>query len=213
MKVAVLCEYSGVVRDAFIQRGHDAVSCDLLPTESHGPHITGDCRLHDWSTFDLVIAHPTCTRLCNSGVRWLQERYLWDDMRAGAEFFNWCRRQGRANVTENPIPHRYARDIIGKYDQVIQPWQHGHKQTKATCLWLRGLDPLYPTNIVGPPPRGEAERRGWAKVHNASPGPDRWKIRSTTLVGVAAAMADQWGSPRRNGLVSHTLITPTRDGV
>lgn len=186
MKVAVLCEFSGVVRDAFIRKGHDAISCDLLPTESPGPHIVGDCLEQDWAGFDLLICHPPCTRLCNSGVRWLAERNLWGEMRKAAEFFKACLDLGERVACENPVMHRYAVEIVGrKADQYIQPYQFGHGETKRTGLWLKGLPHLKPTN--------EVDGR-WARVHRASPGKDRWKERSVTYTGIAEAMADQWGS-------------------
>lgn len=186
IRVAVLCERSGVVRDAFIRAGHDAVSYDLAESSSPGPHILGDCRQHDLSWADLVIAHPPCTRLCNSGVRWLHERNLWNDMREAAAFFRWCMRQGKRCAVENPIPHRHATIEIGEpYTQVVQPWMFGHGETKATCLWLRGLPPLVPTNVVD----GRV-----ARVHRESPGPDRWMRRSLTYTGIAEAMAAQWGA-------------------
>lgn len=144
MRVLVGCEYSGIVRDAFIRAGHDAISCDLLSTESPGPHYQGDVFDIIDDGFDLAILHPPCTRLCNSGVRWLAERDLWDEMREGAEFF---KRLLHSNIpmiaVENPVPHRYALEIIGKkYDQTIQPWQFGHTTSKRTCLWFRNLPPL-----------------------------------------------------------------------
>lgn len=192
MKVAVLCEFSGIARDAFIARGHDAVSCDLLPSDRPGPHIQGDCREQDWAGYDLFICFPTCTRLCNSGVRWLHERDLWAEMRAGAEFFKWCLNLGKqydaACVCENPVMHKYAREIVGRGpDQIIQPWMFGHGETKATGLWLDGVPKLEPTNIV-------EGRHG--RVHREPPGPDRWRRRSETYPGVAAAMAEQWGDMR-----------------
>jgi len=185
VNVAVICEYSGRVRDAFIRRGHHAVSYDLLDTEQPGPHVKGDVREADLSWADIVIAHPPCTRLCNSGVRWLRERGLWSDLDAACEFFRWCLSLGKRCAVENPIPHKYAMERIGtRYTQIVQPWQHGHGETKATCLWLRGLPPLVPTCVVD----GRE-----AKVHRASPGPDRWKERSRTYHGIADAMAEQWG--------------------
>lgn len=184
MKVGVLCEFSGVVRDAFIRRGHDAVSCDLLPCEAPGPHIQGDCLAQDWSGFDLLICHPPCTYLCNSGVRWLSRpmRRAWMEQAAG--FFRAMLALPAPMVAvENPIPHGHAN--LPPYSQVIQPWQFGHGETKATCLWLKGLPSLVPTRIV--------EGRE-AVVHRATPGADRWKRRSKTYEGIAEAMADQWGS-------------------
>lgn len=195
MRVGVLCEFSGIVRDAFLRRGHDAISCDLLPTESPGPHIQGDCLAQDWSGFDLLICHPPCTYLCNSGVRWLwhgkksAERPCasrWQALYRGREFFmaclDLCRKVG-CGVCENPIPHKYA--DLPRYRQRIQPWEFGHPESKATCLWIHGLPDLLPTNVV-------AGRAG--RVHRESPGPDRWKRRSVTMPGIAEAMAEQWGS-------------------
>ena len=187
MKVLIACEYSGRVRDAWLKRGHQAISCDLLPTENQGPHYLGDVRdllNQDW---DLIIAHPPCTRLANSGVRWLHQRDLWHELDEACEFFNLfldhpcCR-----VVVENPIPHKYAVERLSRsYDQLIQPWQFGHGETKATCLWLKGVPPLIPTDIVS----GREQR-----IHFASPGPDRWKERSRTFIGIAEAMADQWST-------------------
>lgn len=186
MKVLIACEFSGVVRDAFRAMGHDAMSCDLLPTAVPGPHHQGDVLDVLYEGWDMLIGFPPCTRLCNSGVRWLNERNLWAELDEAAAFF---RKLLDAPIPrkamENPIPHKYAIERIGrKYDQIIQPWQFGHGETKATCLWLENLPPLQPTNIV--------EGRE-ARVHKASPGPDRWKERSETLPGIGAAMAAQWG--------------------
>jgi hypothetical protein len=186
MRVLIACKYSGVVRDAFINAGHDAISCDLLPTEKPGPHYQGDIFdiVHDG--FDLMIAHPPCTRLCNSGVRWLNERNLWDEMREGALFFKQILECNIPQICiENPIMHKYAKEIIGvDQSQIIQPWQFGHGETKATCLWIKGLPLLEPENIV----QGRA-----ANIHSMPPGPDRWKERSRTFQGIANAMANQWG--------------------
>ena len=186
MRVLVACEFSGIVREAFRARGHDAWSCDLLPSEQPGPHIQGDVRALLCGDWDMMIAHPPCTRLCNSGVSWLAKRNLWGEMEEAAVFFKElldCRIPIVA--IENPIPHKYALAIIGrKYDQVIQPWHFGHGETKATCLWLRGLPLLQPTAIVD----GRVQRSHWE-----SPGPDRWKNRSRTYTGIAQAMAEQWG--------------------
>lgn len=193
MKVGILCEYSGVVRDAFLRRGHDAISCDLLPSESSfGTHVQGDCLEQDWSSYDLIICFPPCTFLCNSGVRWLggsgpdrnQER--WANMYNAAQFFRRLLELPVPRIAiENPIMHKYAADLIGrKYDQIIQPWQFGHGETKATCLWLKGLPLLRPTNIV-------EGREG--RIHNLPPSADRGKIRSKTYFGIAEAFAIQWG--------------------
>ncbi len=210
LRVLVACEFSGIVRDAFARRGHDAWSCDLLPSETPGNHIIGDAvrilnsgepfgplpdhgRLTWW---DLLIAHPPCTYLANSGVRWLDSGENGERMAhmiLASQFFNallgeemFCAARHIPRVCiENPIQHRYARARIRKHDQIIQPWQHGHGETKATCLWLKGLPPLVPSNVV----EGRTPR-----VHYASPGPERWKERSRTLPGIAEAMAAQWGT-------------------
>jgi hypothetical protein len=187
MKVGILGEYSGTVRDALIDRGHDAISFDLLPTEKPGPHVQGDCFDSDLSGFDLLVCHPPCTYLCNSGVRWLHTQDgRWAKMRQGAEFFKRMLDLPCPKIAiENPIMHKYAVEIIGRrQDQVIQPWQFGHGETKATCLWLKGLAPLFPTDIVS----GRENR-----VHRLPPSPDRWKERSRTFQGIADAMAAQWG--------------------
>lgn len=186
MKVLVACEYSGTVRDAFIKRGHDAMSCDLLPTDKAGPHYQGDVFDIINDGFDLMIAHPPCTYLCNSGVRWLHtDKSRMDKMREGAEFFKKLLECNIPKIAiENPIMHKYAKEIIGRnQDQIIQPWQYGHGETKATCLWLKGLPHLKPTNIV----QGRTQR-----IHLLPPSKDRWKLRSTTFQGIADAMADQW---------------------
>ena len=189
MRVLVACEFSGTVREAFRERGHDAMSCDLLSTEIPGWHYKGDLLdVIYGSRWDLMIAHPPCTYLANSGVRWLRTQPgRWGAMRDGAVFF---RSLLNANipriVIENPIMHKYAVEIIGRrQDQVIQPWQFGQGETKAVCLWLKNLPPLVPTDVV--------EGRE-ARVHRMPPGPDRWKERSRFFPGIAAAMADQWGS-------------------
>lgn len=191
MKVLVACEFSGIVRDAFKTKGHDAWSCDLLPTESEDKkhHLIGSVldfimpRLDKW---DLMIAHPPCTYLCNSGVRWLYERKdRKEKMKNAANFFRVLLEANISRIAiENPIPHKYAVEIIGrKYNQIIQPWQFGHGETKATCLWLKNLPKLKPTNIV-------VGRKG--RIWKESPSPDRWKARSRTYQGIASAMAEQW---------------------
>jgi hypothetical protein len=186
MKVLVACEFSGIVRDAFIKRGHDAMSCDLLPTERDGPHYQGDVFDIIDEGWDLMIAHPPCTRIANSGVCWLEKRNLWDDMRNASAFFRSLLDADIPCIAiENPIPHKYALEIIGrKYDQIIHPWQFGHGETKATCLWLKNLPKLEPTNIVD----GRIPR-----IHYMPPGPNRSRERSRTYQGIADAMADQWG--------------------
>lgn len=188
LRVLIACESSGVVRDAFRRRGHDAMSCDLLETERPGPHYRGDVRDVLREQWDLLIAHPTCTYLTNSGVRWLYtDPKRWPKMFEGAEFFRLFDQASHIprRAVENPIPHGFALQLMGRrYDQIMQPWMFGHGETKATCLWLTGLPKLLPTNIVS----GRE-----ARVHRMPPGPDRWRERSRTLDGVAEAMAAQWG--------------------
>lgn len=176
------CEFSGVVRDAFIAAGHDAMSCDLLASERAGPHHQGDVLdLLKGEQFDLLIAHPPCTYLAVSGARWFKDRRAEQD-----EAIGFVASLMEADVPriaiENPVSVISTR--LCKPTQIVQPWWFGHPETKATCLWLKGLPRLVATNVV--------EGRE-ARVHRASPGPDRWKERSRTLTGVAAAMASQWG--------------------
>lgn len=186
MTVLVACEYSGIVRDAFINRGIDAISCDVIPSEAPGPHYEGDARDMLGEPWDMIIAHPPCTRLANSGVRWLAERNLWADLEEACAFFRlFLDHPCRQVAIENPIPHRHAVERIGKgYTQRIQPWQFGHGESKAICLWLKGLPPLVETDRVD-----GREQRVW----RMAPGPDRAKQRSRFFTGIAAAMADQWG--------------------
>lgn len=188
LRVLVACEYSGRVRDAFIARGHDATSCDMLPTEVSGPHIQGDVLSLLRKPWDIVIAHPPCTRLCNPGVRWLHERDLWADMEAGAAFFMACLDANAPLVAvENPVMHKYAAAICGKPSFTVQPWQFGDPAKKRTCFWTKGLPPLVPTSDLT-----ASDAR--PDCHHASPGPDRWKERSRTYQGIADAIAEQWGA-------------------
>lgn len=187
-RVLIGCEHSGVVRDAFLRRGVDAWSCDLLPTASPGPHLQCDVREVWGDAWGLVILHPDCTFLSNSGVRWLYTQPgRWEKMQQAALFFRQCLNAPVPRLAvENPVMHGHARKIAGRGpDCSFQPWQHGHGEIKRTCLWLKNLPPLMPSRIV-------AGRE--AKVHRAAPSPDRWKIRSRTLEGVAEAMAAQWGA-------------------
>lgn len=183
MKVLVACEYSGRVRDAFIRGGHDAMSCDLLPTDVEGPHYQGDVFDIIDSGWDLMIAHPPCTDLAVSGARHFAAKIA--DGRQGRAL-DFVRRLLDAPVErialENPISIISSK--IRKPDQIIQPWQFGHGETKATCLWLKNLPKLVPTNIV--------EGRE-ARIHKMPPSADRWKKRSETYLGIASAMAEQWG--------------------
>lgn len=187
-RVLVGCEFSGIVRDAFIARGHEAWSCDIIPSEPYSEfHIQGDVLPLLDESWDLGIFHPPCTYLCNSGVRWLHTRpERWQDLDVGANFFkNFLSTKIPRVCIENPIMHKYAKAIIGKeYSQIIQPWQYGHGETKATCLWLENLPNLKPTNIVD----GRVGR-----IHGIGPGPNRAKERSKTFLGIADAMAEQWG--------------------
>jgi hypothetical protein len=187
MRVLVACEYSGRVRDAFLRAGHDAMSCDLLPTDVPGPHYQGDIRnlSFGYGEWDLMIAHPPCTHLAVSGARWFKDKL--DEQTEALEFVRWLMTGWLSAripkiAIENPISIISTR--IRKPDQIIQPWQYGHGETKATCLWLKNLPKLTPTNIV--------EGRE-ARVHKMPPSPDRWKERSRTYQGIADAMAAQWG--------------------
>jgi len=197
MRALIACEFSGVVRRAFLARGHDAWSCDLLPSEDgSNRHITGDARDHLDEGWDLLmVAHPPCTRLCNSGVRWLSvpppgktSEQMWRELDEAADLFAafWNAPIERIAI-ENPVMHRHAKTRIRNYEpfaQSVQPWQFGHGETKRTCFWLKNLPTLRPTMIV--------EGRQ-ARVHRAPPTPDRWKERSRFFPGIANAMAEQWG--------------------
>lgn len=181
MRVLVACEFSGVVRDAFTNLGHEAMSCDLLPTEQPGPHYMGDVRDILSDGWDLMIAHPPCTHLAVSGARWFAKKQK--EQAAALEFVRLLMAAPIPHICiENPISIISSR--VRKPDQIIQPWQYGHGEMKATCLWLKNLPPLQPTNIVD----GRV-----ARVHRLPPGPDRWKERSRTYTGIANAMAAQWG--------------------
>lgn len=203
MKVLVACEYSGRVRDAFIAAGHDAMSCDLLPTESPGPHYQGDIRDVLYSGWHLMVAHPPCTTLTNAGVRWLYQpsskgtaEQRWADMREAAEFYLLLRNAPiQMKAIENPVMHCHARELVGSVRrQIVQPWWFGDPAFKATGLELHGLPDLVPTNKLTPPKSGTDEHKAWSAIHRASPGPNRWKDRSRTFQGIAAAMAAQWGN-------------------
>jgi len=200
MKVLVACEFSGIVRDAFTALGHDAWSCDILPTESPGNHIQGDVLSVLNKGWDLMIAHPPCTYLTNAGVGHLHEhvksvngirakihgKARWEELCKAAEFFNALKNAPIPKTAiENPIPHKYARELIGRYQQKIQPYYFDHGETKATCLWLKGLPPLMATIL-------RTERH--PRCHLEPPGPERAKNRSRTYAGIAKAMAEQWGT-------------------
>lgn len=194
MKVLVACEYSGIVREAFRDQGYDAVSCDVRETEQPGPHIQKDVlEVLDEraSEFDLMIAHPPCTYLSNSGVRWLYEKdERWQDMIEGAVFFRKLLNADIPHIAvENPIMHKWAKKVIGIEDrdpETIQPWMFGEPENKAICLWKKNLPDLEPTDIV------KEEKRS-STVHKMPPSEDRSKKRSLFFEGVAEAMAEQYG--------------------
>jgi hypothetical protein len=182
MRVLIACEYSGAVRDAFINNGHDAMSCDLLPTDVDGPHYQGDVFDVINDGWDLMIAHPPCTHLAVSGARWFKDKV--EEQKEALEFVQRLMDAPIDKIAiENPISIISSR--IRKPEQIIQPWMFGHGETKATCLWLKGLPKLFATDVV--------EGRE-AKIHKMSPGPNRWKERSKTYQGIATAMANQWGA-------------------
>lgn len=187
MRVLVACEFSGIVRDAFRARGHDAVSCDLLPSERPGSHIEGDVLAALGGGWDLMIAHPPCTHLAVSGARWFKDKRAEQD--EALEFVRLLLGAPIERIAlENPVSVISSR--IRKPDQIIQPWQFGHGEVKATCLWLKNLPKLVPTNIVD----GRI-----ARVHHEAPSPERWKRRSRTYQGIAEAMASQWGALNTEG--------------
>ena len=201
MKILIACEYSGIVRDAFIKKGHDAISCDLLPTDRPGPHYQGDVFDIIDDGFDMMIAHPPCTRLANSGVRWLHVPpktktfdEMWLDLYEGVEFYKRIRAAKiPKKAIENPIMHKYATAMIGKIKRhIVQPWWFGDEAFKATGFELAGLPALNPSNKLNPPKIGTEEHKKWSSIHMMSPGAERAKLRSTTFLGMADAMADQW---------------------
>ncbi len=202
LNVLLACEESGTVRDEFIAAGHNAMSCDLLPTAKPGPHYRGDVRdvLH-WG-WDMMIAHPVCTRLTNSGVRWLHVpppgktiHEIWQEFEEGVDLYLALRNAPiDRKALENPVMHCYARERLGNVQRhIVQPWWFGEEMFKATGFELHGLPPLIATNKLTPPKPGTEEHKRWSWVHRASPGPDRAKIRSRTAPGIARAMASQWG--------------------
>jgi hypothetical protein len=204
MRVLVACEFSGVVRDAFTARGHDATSCDLLPSETPGSHYQGDVRDILDGNWDLLIAHPPCTYLASSGLHWNKRVPGRDELTREAMLFVF-KLMGEG-VSDNPIPRIALENPIGristayrKPDQVIQPWQFGHPFSKTTCLWLKGLPPLMATNVLEPPAYQANGKPRWDNMtptgqNKLGPSEDRWKLRSVTYPGIADAMADQWGN-------------------
>jgi len=197
MRVLIACEYSGTVRDAFLAAGHDAMSCDLLPTDKPGPHYQGDVFDILGDGWDMLIAHPPCTYLCSSGLHWNKRRPERAEQTEAALAFVQTLLDAPIEriALENPIGCISTR--IRKPDQTIQPWQFGHDASKATCLWLKNLGPLTPTQTV--PPRLIDGRKRWGNQTDSGqnklpPFADRWKIRSATYQGIADAMAAQWGA-------------------
>jgi hypothetical protein len=226
MRVLIGCETSGVVRRAFAARGHDAWSCDLLAADDRSNrHIVGDIRDILGDGWDLLaVMHPPCTRLCNSGVRWLTDpptkldshiyssatvqaydawtreqrlAFMWQCLDEGAALFSACWNAPIARIAvENPVMHKHAKARIANFQpaaQTVQPHWFGERAFKATGLYLKNLPPLIRTNPLTPPRPGSAEHKAWSAIHRASPGRDRWKLRSKTFPGIAEAMADQWG--------------------
>ncbi len=226
-RILIGCETSGVVRRAFAAHGHDVWSCDLLPAEDRSNrHIVGDVRDYLGEGWDLLaVLHPPCTRLCNSGVRWLSEpptkldattypreivaayrswnrdqrlAFMWQGLQEGAALFSACWNAPIERIAiENPVMHKHAKERIENFApaaQTVQPHWFGERAFKATGLYLKNLPPLVATDKLTPPKAGTAEHKAWSIVHRASPGPERWKLRSRTFDGIAEAMADQWGS-------------------
>lgn len=190
MRVLVACEFSGIVRNAFRALGHEAWSCDLIPSERAEPHIRGDVRDILGDSWDMMIAHPDCTYLCSSGLHW-NKRIQGRDAKT-LEALDFVRELLAAPIPkiclENPVGR--ISTAIRKPDQIIQPWMFGHNASKATCLWLQGLPPLVPTDIMRRPRYGNQTPSG---QNNLGPGPNRWKERARTYEGIAMAMANQWG--------------------
>jgi site-specific DNA-cytosine methylase len=190
MRVLIACEFSGTVRDEFLKLGHDAWSCDLLPSETDGPHYQGPVQEILDKGWDLMIAHPPCTHLAVSGARWFKNK-----QREQGEALDFVRLLMAAPIPriaiENPVS--IISSHIRKPDQIIQPWQFGHEITKTTCLWLKNLPSLVPTKIVGKGTRHVTKSgKSLPTWYNLPPSADRWKIRSTTFQGIAEAMAQQW---------------------
>ncbi len=206
LRVLIGCATSCVALDAFLARGHDAWQCDLLPADKPtNRHIQDDVRNVLHLGWDLaIISNPPCTRLCNSGVRWLNAPPpgktaddMWRELEAGVDLFNACLNAPVDRVAvENPVMHCHARQrVVGWVrPQIVQPWWFGDPAFKATGLYLRGLPPLVATNRLTPPRPGTDDHKRWSMIHRASPGPDRWKVRSKTFAGMAEAWADQWGN-------------------
>ena len=205
MKVLIGCERSGTVRRAFEKCGYDATSCDLVEADDgSNNHIQDDIRNILHLGWDLLIAHPPCTRLCNSGVRWLRvpppgrtKEDIWTELEAGAELFAACWNADIPHIAvENPIMHKYARSRIKNYQppaQTVQPWQFGDPFFKATSFYIKNLPKLKPTHVLIPPPKNTKEYKAWSYIHRMPPSENRGVARSKTFDGIAEAMAKQWG--------------------
>jgi len=194
MRVLVACEFSGIVRDAFRIRGHEALSCDLLPTTNMGggSHYQGDVRRLLAMSWDLMIAHPPCTYLAVSGARWFKQRQ--EEQAAALAFVQLLLDAPIPRIAlENPVSIISSR--IRRPDQIIQPWQFGHPEAKATCLWLKGLPLLQPTNVLPLPESGRWRNQTPSGQNKLGPSPERAALRALTYPGIAAAMAEQWGGP------------------
>lgn len=208
MKILIFGEYSGRTRNAFRERGHDAWSVDFEPADDNSIfHIQGDGLPLLNDGWDMMIGHPTCTFLCNSGVRWLYETKVlgervnrvlntprWNDMEEAAAFFRKLQNAPIPKIAlENPVMHGHAKKLVGEQTQCVQPYWFGEPAFKGTCLWLKNLPPLVATNKLVKPKPGTPEHKEWSAIHRAPPGPDRWKIRSRSFQGISDAMAKQWG--------------------
>ena len=193
MRVLVACEFSGIVRDAFLKAGHDAWSVDLLPSDTPGPHIQDDVlnRL-TWTHWDLMIAHPPCTHLAVSGARWFKEKAK--EQAEALQFVYLLLYSSRIPLIALENPVSIISSYIRKPDQIIQPWMFGHPESKKTCLWLKGLPKLIPTNILPPPEKGYWDNQTPNGQNKLGPSPTRAQVRSRTYKGIAEAMAEQWGN-------------------
>ena len=206
LRALVGCATSCVVLEELLKRGIDAWQCDILPADKPtNRHIQDDIRnVLPWGWDLLMVSNPPCTRLCNSGVRWLSvppagrsAEEMWQELEDGADLFSECLNAPIPHVAvENPVMHRHARERIRNWTkpQIVQPWWFGDRAFKATGLYLRNLPELVPTNKLTPPRPGTDEHKRWSAIHRAPPGPERWKFRSKTFAGMAAAWAEQWGS-------------------
>jgi len=194
MKILVACEYSGVVRDAFIAKGHEAISCDLLLTDNPGPHYQGDVRDILGYPWDIVIAHPPCTDLSVSGARYFKDKKQDGRQYVSASFFMLFTKLDHVPMVAIENPVGIMSTLYRKPDQIIQPWQFGHDASKATCLWLKGLPPLNDTEYIDSDNSGHWGNQTKSGQNNLPPSKDRAKLRSKTYQGIADAMAERWGN-------------------